>query len=76
MLARLVAVLVTEMDLDPGDAFAEAVEGTRNRSFDGILESLSPFDMVVGVDLDLHEGAMIVLAAMLARDTAKTAPGR
>jgi hypothetical protein len=51
----LAAVLVAQMDLDPGNVLAESAQGILHYATDMIGQRLATFDVMVGIDLDLHD---------------------
>jgi hypothetical protein len=51
-------VLVAEMDFDPGDLRAEAAQCVLDGCTDGGCEGLATHEVVIAVDLDLHEPSL------------------
>jgi hypothetical protein len=52
--ALLVAVLVAQVNIHLRDVFAESAESILYYTTDLISQCLMAFDVVVGIDLDLH----------------------
>ena len=59
--AGLLAVLVGETDHDAGHAVAETRQHARDRAFDLLGQLRAAVDVVVGVDLNLHNGCSVFL---------------
>jgi len=54
VLAALVAALGTQVDLDSRDVMADSAQGTLHFATDLSGQRLITFDVMVGIDLDLH----------------------
>jgi hypothetical protein len=54
VLAALVAALVTQVDLHSRDVIADSAQGTLHYATDLSGQRLVIFDVMVGIDLDLH----------------------
>jgi hypothetical protein len=54
MAALLVAVLIAQMDLHSRDLIAESAQGALHNATELIGQRLATFNIVIGVDLDLH----------------------
>jgi hypothetical protein len=54
VLAALIAVLVAQMYLHSRDVIADPVQGTLDYATDLISQNFATFDVMVCIDLDLH----------------------
>jgi hypothetical protein len=54
VLSTLVAALVAQVDLHSRDVIAEMAQSTLHYAADLSGQSLATFDVMVGIDLDLH----------------------
>jgi hypothetical protein len=54
MANLLVAVLIAQVDLHPCDVIAESAQGILHYATDLSGQRLVTFDVMVGIDLDLH----------------------
>jgi hypothetical protein len=52
--ALFVAVLIAQVDIHQGDVIAETAQSILDYSTDLISQRLVTFDVMVGIDLDLH----------------------
>jgi hypothetical protein len=59
--ALLVAVLIAQVHFHPRDVIAEPAQGTVHDSPDVSGQRLTPFDIAVGIDLDLHGVLLFVM---------------
>jgi hypothetical protein len=55
IVASLVCVLVTEMNLDTGDARGEAAHRVDDDGLDALRDGLRAVNVVIGIDQDLHD---------------------
>jgi len=60
IIAGLVGVYVAEVDLDAGDLILEPAKGLLNFDFDFAAQVAVGVDVVVGIDLNLHEARPFV----------------
>ena len=70
-LARFTPALIAQVNFNPCDLPAESTQGTLNNALDVNCELLSPFDIAVSVDLNLHE----LLCHLCLLKTRKLRPG-